>query len=658
MKININNQEILTEQGKTILQIAQEAGIEIPTLCHDERVEIFGSCGICTVEIAGSPRLFRACSTFAADGMVINTDSERVHRNRKSVLELLLSDHTGDCKAPCVLACPAETDCQGYVKLIADGDFDGARELIMQTNPFPASIGRVCPHPCEEACRRELVEESIAIASLKYFAVENSTTPPPMAALLQGGELRVGIIGGGPGGLTAAYFLRRKGHDVTVYDAMPEPGGMLRYGIPEYRLPKAVLQKEIDMIKNMGVEIKSNANVILSDVHGKYDAVIIAVGAWVSASMRCKGEELPHVFGGIDFLREQPEIRGKTVAVVGGGNTAMDACRTAVRLGAERVYNIYRRTRAEMPAEKQEIAEAEEEGVIFKFLTNPLEISEKSIKLQIMQLGEPDASGRRAPVAVGGAEEILDVDIVISAIGQKLNPSGLEALELTKWGTIKADPDTFCTNLQGVYAIGDAVNDGAGIAITAIGQARKAAETVHAFLAGRGVPDAPFNSRYLAKTEKTSEDFADREKQLRAKMPHRCANERRGDFKEVNLGLTREQAQKEAARCLDCGCADFHECKLIRYANQYDVRPEKYEGLISKKTKNSPIPNVAQSPDKCILCGLCVRLCEEEIKAGVLGFVGRGFDTQVKPAGDLNVCENCGKCAEVCPTGALIINNE
>jgi formate dehydrogenase major subunit len=651
MKIIINNLELQVYENKTILGIALEEGIEIPTLCHDERVEVFGSCGICAVEIEGSTRLFRACSTLAADGMVIKTDTERVKRNRKSVLELLLSDHIGDCKPPCQLACPADTDCAGYVKLIAQGDYDGARKLIMQTNPFPASIGRICPHPCEDVCRRELVEEPVSIAFLKSFAADAgcaAAQPVP-----QSGN-RVAVIGGGPGGLSAAYFLRLKGHSVTVYDAMPEMGGMLRYGIPEYRLPKKILQKEIDNIENMGVNLCKNSRVTLDEVRADYNAVIVAAGAWTSTSMRCKGEEL--AIGGIDFLYKPPNISGKIVAVVGGGNTAIDVCRTAIRLGAERVYNIYRRTRAEMPAEDIEITEAEEEGVVFKFLTNPLEIDEKAIRLRIMELGEPDSSGRRAPVETD-REETLEADFVISAIGQRLNPSGFEALELTKRGTIISCPETFRARTKSasggspVFAIGDAVNDGAGIAITAIGQAKKAAEAVHAFLAGDGIPAAP---EYIHKSEKTAEDFADRERIPRVKMPHRPPSERRSDFKEINLGFTEEAAKKEAARCIECGCLDYHECKLIRYANQYSVKPEKYDGSKSRRSENSEIPNVLQTPEKCILCGLCVRLCEEEIKAGILGFAGRGFETQVKPAGDLSVCVSCGKCAEVCPTGALI----
>ena len=661
MKLIINSKEIQAQAGQTILEAAKNNNIEIPTLCHDERVQLSGACGICTVEVAGSPRLFRACSTLAADGMVISTDTERIRRNRKTVLELLMSDHEGDCRPPCQLACPAETDCQGYIKLVAEGDYKRAYDLIMETNPFPASIGRVCPHPCEDACRRELVEEPIAIMALKAFAADNAPPDGFAATPLKdgGGMKRVAVIGGGPGGLTAAYYLRLKGHGVTVYEAQPEMGGMLRYGIPEYRLPKVLLQKEIDVITNTGIELRNNVqigkDITLDQLREKYDAVIIAAGAWVSSPLRCKGEELSGVIGGIDFLYKPIDIRGKKVAIVGGGNTAMDACRTAIRLGADKVYNIYRRTRAEMPAEEIEIVEAEEEGVIFKNLTNPLEIIGdggivNSMRLRIMELGEPDASGRRKPVETD-KEEPLDVDIVISAIGQKLNPSGFEAVELTKWGTIIAAEGTFCTNLQGVYAIGDAVNDGAGIAITAIGHAKKAAEAVDAYLAGRDA-NAPYN--YLDKTEKTAEDFADREKLPRAEMPHRTPSERRGDFKEINFGFAQETAKKEAERCLECGCLDFHDCKLIRYANQYGVQPEKYSGLTNRRAQSRVIPNVVQTPEKCILCGLCVRLCEEEVRAGVLGYVGRGFDTMVKPAGDLTPCENCGKCAEICPTGALI----
>jgi formate dehydrogenase major subunit len=436
---------------------------------------------------------------------------------------------------------------------------------------------------------------------------------------------------------------------------MPEMGGMLRYGIPEYRLPKAILQKEIDVIRNIGVEFRNNAPVALGDLREDYDAVIIAAGAWASSPLRCKGEEL--AIDGIKFLHELPSVCGKTVAVVGGGNTAMDACRTAVRLGAERVYNIYRRTRAEMPADAREVTEAEEEGVIFKFLVNPIEITGSgapaSLRLRIMELGEPDASGRRAPVETD-REESLAVDIVISAIGQKLNPKGFGGVELTEWGTIKADEAAFCTNLQGVWAIGDAVNDGAGIAVSAIGHARKAAEAVHAYLSGHTAPDTPL---YFSKTEKTPADFSDEPKKPRISPPLRPPAERRNDFDEISTVFTEEQARREAQRCLGCGCPDYKKCKLIEYANSYGATPERFGSLPSSPRSGgnagTALPGITQTPEKCILCGLCVRFCEEEVDAGLLGFVGRGYGTAVRAEGDVNPCADCGKCAELCPTGAL-----
>lgn len=327
-----------------------------------------------------------------------------------------------------------------------------------------------------------MVEESISIAYLKYFAADRviqagGYLPPKAAATGK----RVGIIGGGPGGLTAAYYLSLKGHRVTVVDAMPQMGGMLRYGIPEYRLPKRVLDEEVAEIASLGVEMKNNfrigRDVTFEEFKNSYDAVVLAIGAWESMPIGCPGEELDGVMGGIDFLRqvamgEKPAI-GDQVAVVGGGNTAMDACRTAVRLGAKEVYVVYRRTEAEMPAEQLEIDEAREEGVIYKFLTNPAEIigengRVKEIKLQVMELGEPDESGRRRPVPVEGKFETLPVTCVISAIGQKANVAGFEGIELNRKGIISADETSYRTSMPGVFAVGDATNQGASIAIEAI----------------------------------------------------------------------------------------------------------------------------------------------------------------------------------------------
>lgn len=670
IRLNIDGVEVLGYEGQTVLDIAKENNIYIPTLCYDERVEVYGSCGLCVVEVEGIPKLLRSCATKAADGMVVKTNSDRIKGSRKTALELLLSDHTGDCRPPCVLACPAQTDCQGYVGLIANKQYDESLKLIKEQLPLPASIGRVCPHPCETACRRKLPDESISIAWLKSFVadIDLNGTEKYMPEIKGTTGKKVSIVGGGPGGLTAAYFLTREGHDVTIYDAMPKLGGMLRYGIPEYRLPKAVLDKEIQIIEDMGATIIPNTklgkDITLESLREKSDAVILAVGAWTSSSMRCTGEELNGVVGGIDFLRrvvtnEDMKV-GSKVAVVGGGNTAMDACRTAVRLGAEKVYNIYRRTEAEMPADDIEIVEGKEEGVIFKTLVNPIEVvgedgKVSKVVLQKMKQGEPDASGRRRPVAIEGETETLDVDTIIVAIGQGVAPTGLEGVELTKWNTIVADENTFRTNLEGVFAVGDATNNGASIAIEAIGEAKRASDVIDMYLQGLDVAyEQPYS---VTREDLTEEDFNDKEKKYRPHMRHLTPEERNTNFNEIVQGYTEEQAIAEASRCLECGCHDYFECKLIEQSNEYGVEPAKLAGECHNRIVDNSHPFVDRNPDKCVLCGLCVRVCDEVMGVGALGLVDRGFDTIVKPALDKPLketgCISCGQCISVCPTGAL-----
>ena len=666
--LTIDGKKIIAEEGMTILNVASQNGIKIPNLCYDGRVELYGACGLCTVEVEGIPKLLRACSTKVTDGMVVHTQTERVKASRKVALELLLSDHTGDCVAPCSKACPAGTDCQGYVGLIANGEYTEAVKLIKEKLPLPASIGRICPHPCEKQCRRQYVDEPISIAFLKSFVADMDLLGDTYIPEIEPDtNKKVAIIGGGPAGLTAGYFLRKQGHSVTIFEQMEKMGGMLRYGIPEYRLPKAVLDKEIKLIEDMGVTLKNNVNIgkdiTFEQINSDFDATLVAIGAWNSSKMRVQGEDLDGVWGGIDLLREvalgNHVDLGKNVAVCGGGNTAMDACRTAVRLGAENVYVIYRRTKDEMPADPQEILESEEEGVIYKYLTNPIEFTGENGKLngvilQKMELGEPDESGRRRPVAIEGKTEEIALDSVIMAIGQYPNLNGFESLEATRKNTISADDSRFTTSIDGVFAVGDATNKGADIAIAAIGEAQKASVVIDRYLNGETVG---YKKPYFVERDSKSIDYSKFEKSARAKMPHMTPTDRKTNFKEVNFGFTEEMAKKEASRCLECGCHDYFECKLISYANDYDVKPSRFAGDKHNRNQENANDLISRNTDKCILCGLCVRVCEEVIGKSAIGLINRGFNTHVEPELSKPLketdCIACGQCVALCPTGAL-----
>ena len=668
INLTINGKAVQAPEGSTILEAARLADIYIPTLCYDKAVEVYGACGLCVVEAEGIPKLLRSCSAKVSEGMVVNTESDRVVQSRKVAMELLMSAHDGDCVAPCQLNCPARTDCQGYVGLIANGEYEAALKLIKNKISLPASIGRVCPHPCEKACRRQNVEEPINIAQLKAFAADMDLKADSYVPEVQPSTgKKIAVIGGGPAGLTAAYYLTIMGHSVTVYDMMEKMGGMLRYGIPQYRLPKEVLDKEIAIIEKTGVTFKNNMKLgvdfTIQSLKAENDAVIVAVGAWKSSSMRTPGEELEGVYGGIDFLRgvikgNAPKI-GEKVAICGGGNTAMDACRTAVRLGAKEVYVVYRRTRNEMPADKLEIDEAEEEGVIYKFLTNPISFNGEngkvtSITLQIMELGEPDASGRRSPIPVEGKTEEIKVDSVILAIGQKLVQGDVSELALNNRGNIEADPDFFTTNIDGVFAIGDATNRGASIAIEAIGEADRCAKAVDAYLNGQ-----PLDTRvpYISKRDEKTIDYSDREIKSRISPKVLPPEVRNKSFDEVSLGFTEEEAKAEASRCLECGCREYYKCKLLSVAQLYDIDPDRFKGEMPQKYTRDENAFIERNTSKCILCGLCVRSCREVMDVNAIGLMGRGFKTDVSPAFSLPLdqtnCTNCGLCVSLCPTGAL-----
>ncbi len=674
--LTMDGQDVTAREGETILQVAQRLGKNIPTLCHDPRLEPFTSCFVCLVELEGKPGFVPSCATRVAAGMKVRTDSEAVFAARKLCLELLMSAHNADCIAPCRLQCPDNIDIQSYIAHIALGDFDEALKVIKRTNPFPSACGRVCPHSCELQCRRNKVDEPVAINPLKRFVADldaRSKKPyhPPVAA--DTGK-KVAIVGGGPAGLTAAYYLRQQGHAVTVFEMNPKAGGMLRYGIPRYRLPHAELDREIQHVVDLGVELRVNQTLrrdftLASLKEQGFDAVVLAVGAWVSSSMQVDGENLPGVMAGIDFLfkvaGDQAPTLGKQVVVVGGGNTAIDAARTARRLGAA-VTILYRRTRNEMPAEPYEVHEAGEEGVEMQFLAAPVALARTAAgRVQItsirMELGEPDASGRRKPVPVKGSEFVIEADTVIAAIGQKPDPGAWKAggaPGATRASTVEANELTYQTSVPWVFTCGDCLT-GAATAIEAIAGGRKAALSIDRFL--RGQPLLPIGKPFsdsIGRLEDLDDDFFTRfPRKPRLQCPSLSVADRLAGFKEVELTINQDQALQEASRCLSCGCTAVETCTVRNLSDTYHVDPARFESEYQHRPLMEDHPFIIYDPNKCILCGRCVRICDEQQGVAALGFVNRGFSTTIQPALNQPLlatdCDACGQCVSTCPSGAL-----
>ncbi len=675
MEIELNGRRLLARPEQTILDVAEAQGLRIPTLCHDPRLEPYASCWVCVVRVEGAKGFVPACSTRVRQGMRVVTDDADLRATRRMALELMLSNHYGDCKAPCTLTCPSNLDVQGYLGLIANGNDREALALIKRDCPFPLSIGRVCPRPCEEACRRNLVDEPVGIDWCKRYAADldmGSAAPydPPVAAKT---GRRVVVIGAGPAGLSAAYYLAQAGVAVTVLESEEKAGGMLRYGIPDYRLPQPVLDKEVQSILRLGVELKTGVrlgrDVQLEELRKSYDAVLLAFGAWKGSGLRIQGEDRPGVLIGIDFLREvalgrRPQL-GDRVAVIGGGNTAIDSARTAARLGVREVNLFYRRTDVEMPASQAEVHEALEEGVHFYYLVAPMMIQEKgkglkALRLIKMQLGEPDSSGRRRPVPLEGSDFEVEVDTVISAIGQYPDTSALAKTAglLDERGLLKCDEETGRTGVPGVFAAGD-LPTGADIAIRAIAGGKHAARAILAWLAGG---DYRRPVEFLSKKEDfgkpTEAEFQQEPRVARQAMPMTEASARVKSFEEIEQGLSAEQARAEARRCLECGCQDVHECRLKEYAQEYGASARHYEGEIQKHPIDESHPFIRRDPAKCVLCGRCIRICLEVQGLGVLGYVRRGFQSLVVPTfgvsfGEDPLCINCGQCVSACPVGAL-----
>ncbi len=546
----------------------------------------------------------------------------------------------------CENACPVNTRAPLYISEIREENYNLAFELNRGDNLFPAILGRICVHPCEDKCRRGLlIDLPISICSLKRASADFKTHTPQKETAIKRRGKKVAIIGAGPSGLSAANDLARLGYSVTIYETFPIPGGMLNVGIPAYRLPREVVQQAIEEVKRLGVEIITRTPIgkelNLERLRQEYEAVYIAAGAHKAEKLGILGEDFQGVIHGVTFmqmvnLKRDLEI-GSRVAVVGGGNTAMDAARSSFRLGAKEVFILYRRTREEMPVDPRELEQVEEEGIQVHYLTQPIRVlSRDGIRVSGVQcirnrLGEPDQDGRRRPIPIEGTEFDIDIDLLIPAVSQSPDISFLPeeiGLEISKWDRLSVNPKTFETNVRGIFAGGDFVT-GPRDVIRVIADGRKTALSIHSYLGGEKFEKKP--ARFTAVTEVKIDP--DLEKIPRQKMDTIPVLERRSVDKEVELGFSKEVAVKEAIRCLQChlftifdrkkcilcgGCVDICPKSCFRLAKLSEIeRDESLSRLVKslygvsyeEAEKLNLATVIFKDETRCIQCGLCVKRC-------------------------------------------------
>ncbi len=702
--LEIDGRTLTGREGQTVLEVCRDNGIEVPTLCYEPKLPGFGACRMCVVEVEGEDTPPISCSRQAEAGMVVRTQSPRLRQVRKTNLELIFSDHNAYCLPPCQNKCPSHIDIPGFLKANTEGAFTESARIFKRTIPFPSVLGRVCPAPCEEHCRRDEVEEAIAIRDSHRYAGDQvlkaqaaGVRPPrPFDQQPPTGK-RVAVIGSGPSGMSAAYYLALDGHAVTVFERDPAPGGMLRYGIPQYRLPKVeILEAEYEAVWDLGARLVSNAELgvdfTLDDLHNEgYDAVLVAIGCYDTNKLGVPGEEADGVIDGLEYLRiatlglPYPGHAGTRVVVIGGGFTSMDCARTSIRQGCSEVTLVYRRDMKDMPA-ANEVHEMLEEGARAIFQAAPTRVVSDAagkvtgVEFQRMALGAPDASGRRRPEAVAGTEFIIDCDRVLLAIGQGPDLRWLErgaaGVRASSRGRLDADAVTFATGRPGVFGTGD-VRTGAATVVAAVAEGRRASYAIDAYLQGQDL-ESIRTRQTLAEPQPeflSIVPYTQEVKEPRLRLRSMPAPERRDSYIEYEIPYTQDEAMRESARCLQCTCEAIGYCDLRRQGIEYgttlrtldparnglsvrSVEENRFTGTNHDYLRDDSHAFILREPSRCIDCGRCANVCKEIVGAACYDFMRTGFDTLVTTPLDMSLnttpCVSCGRCAETCPTGALM----
>ena len=706
IRIEVDGRVIEGLEGQTILEVCRDNGIEIPTLCYEPKLPGFGACRMCVVEVEGEEHPPISCSRTCEDGMKVETQTEELRRLRRTNLELIFSDHNAYCLPPCQNKCPSHIDIPGFLKQNAEGNWRESTRVFKRTIPFPSVLGRVCPAPCEDHCRRDEVDEAIAIRDSHRYAgdqvikqmLDDGMDPPLPFEIQPPTGRRAAIIGSGPAGMAAAYYLLLSGHDVTVFERDPAPGGMLRYGIPQYRLPKIeVLEAEYESVTRLGGKIVCNQGLgrdfTLDDLQFQgFDAVIVAIGCYDTNTLGVPGEDAAEVLDGLEYLRTAtlglpyPDHAGKRVIVIGGGFTSMDCSRTSVRQGAKEVTLVYRRDMKDMPA-AGEVHEAIEEGVTAIFQAGPTRVitddkgNVTGVEFIRMALGAPDASGRRRPEPAPGTEFTIPCDRVLLAIGQGpdltwIGP-GSTGPTATRNKRLQADAVTFETARGGVFATGD-VRIGAATVVQAIAEGRRSAYAADAYLRGHDLSEIK-TRQTLAEPQPeflSIVPFTSEVKEPRYRLKALEAEERNASYIEYEIPYSNAEAVAESTRCLQCTCEAIGFCDLRRLGIEYgttlqtlepqhhqgagyrSVTENRFTGVNHDYVRDDSHAFILREPSRCIDCGRCANVCAEVVGAACYDFMRIGFDTLVTTPLDMSLndtpCVSCGRCAETCPTGALM----